>query len=162
ACRLRRWLRVEAELALAQASLGIIPEFAAREIDRAASASRLDLDEVARGVSRTGHSIVPLLSALRASCGGEAGEFVHFGATTQDIQDTAQSLELRDVLDEVDQGLSHLQQNLRGLAAAHRETVMVARTHSVPALPTTFGLKVAGWVDELSRHEERLSAMRPR
>src|SRR5678815_5120795 len=92
-CRLDRWLRVEVAFALSQAELGIIPESAAREIERAASIAEFDLDAVARGIARTGHSIVPLLSALQDACSDEAREFVRFGATTQDIQDTAQSLE---------------------------------------------------------------------
>lgn len=161
-CRLHRWLRVEAVFALAQAELGIIPESAAREIDRAASIGGLDLDEIARGIARTGHSIVPLLSALQDACPGDAREFVHYGATTQDIQDTAQSLEMRDVLDEVELRLLGLRRALRVLAHTHRGTVMVARTHSIPALPMTFGLKVAGWLDELSRHQDRLVEARER
>src|SRR5215510_6118934 len=161
-CRLDRWLRVEAAFALAQAELGIIPETAAREIDRAASIAELDLEAVARGIARTGHSMLPLLYALQDACSDEAREFVHFGATTQDIQDTAQSLEMRDVLDAVEAQLLGLRHVLRVLAQVHRETVMVARTHSIPALPMTFGLKVAGWLDELSRHQERLAETRER
>jgi adenylosuccinate lyase len=161
-CRLDRWLRVEAAFALSQAELGIIPESAAREIDRVASIVAFDLDAVACGIARTGHSIMPLLSALKDACSDQAREFVHFGATTQDIQDTAQSLEMRDVLDEAEAQLLGLRHVLRVLAHVHRGTVMVARTHSIPALPTTFGLKVAGWLDELSRHQDRLAESRER
>jgi adenylosuccinate lyase len=161
-CRLGRWLRVEAALALAQAELGIIPESAAREIDRVALIMEFDLEAIARGISRTGHSLVPLLSALQDACSNETREFVHFGATTQDIQDTAQTLEMRDVLDEAETQLHGLRRVLQVLAHAHRGTVMVARTHSIPALPMTFGLKVAGWLDELSRHQDRLAETRQR
>ncbi|MDP8927871.1 MAG: adenylosuccinate lyase family protein, partial [Actinomycetota bacterium] len=86
----------------------------------------------------------------------------HYGATTQDIQDTGQALEMRDVLDEIEQELRDMIAGLADLATTHRGTLMIGRTHARPALPTTFGLKVAGWVDELLRHAERLSAMRPR
>jgi len=87
---------------------------------------------------------------------------VHYGATTQDIQDTAQSLEMRDVLDAMDLALETLLGKLSTLADAHRDSLMVARTHSIPALPTTFGLKVAGWIDELLRHRQRLAEARQR
>ena len=161
-CRLQRWLDVEAALALAQADLNIIPRQAALEIERAARLSAIDLDEVADGVAETGHSLMPLLSALKANCSASAREYVHYGATTQDIQDTAQSLELRDVLDAMDRALDVLLHKLSVLASEHGDSLMVARTHSIPALPTTFALKVAGWIDELLRHRERLGEVRQR
>ncbi|AXA91387.1 adenylosuccinate lyase family protein [Massilia sp. YMA4] len=161
-CRLQRWLDVEAALALAQADLDIIPRQAAFEIERAAKLSAIDLDSVAEGVAETGHSLMPLLSALKANCSASASEFIHYGATTQDIQDTAQSLEMRDVLDAMDDALDVLLQRLAVLARAHGNSLMVARTHSIPALPTTFALKVAGWIDELLRHRERLAEVRQR
>jgi adenylosuccinate lyase len=161
-CRLQRWLDVEVALADAQAELGIIPLPAAGEIRRAADVRLLDLSEVKRGISRTGHSLVPLLRAVQAVCRDRAGEFLHYGATTQDIQDTAQSLEVRDVLDAVDASLVRLLDHLVTLAEEHRLSTCVARTHSMPALPTTFGLKVAGWADELHRHLLRLRTMRNR
>ncbi|MCH9679894.1 MAG: adenylosuccinate lyase family protein [Deltaproteobacteria bacterium] len=160
--RLQRWLDVEVALARSQAELGIIPTAAAAEIERRAIVDRLDLRSVAGGIHRTGHSIVPLLGALRSACDGDAGEWIHFGATTQDIQDTAQSLEMGAVLDalvpQVDAVIRRLAQGCR----LHRDQLMVARTHSVAALPTTFGLKMAGWLDELSRQRDRLVSARPR
>lgn len=161
-CRLQRWLDVEAALALAQAELGMIPKEAAEEIAAAAGLERIDLDQVRAGMERTGHSLVALLAGLQAACDGGAGELVHHGATTQDIQDTAQALEMADVLDEADRELRGIVAGLVGLARAHRDTLMVGRTHARPALPTTFGLKVASWLDELVRQAERLDAMRPR
>jgi adenylosuccinate lyase len=161
-CRLQRWLDVEAALALAQADVQMIPRAAALEIHRAARLSDMNMGEIAEGVARTGHSLMPLLRALQANCRGGAGQYVHYGATTQDIQDTAQSLEMRDVLDAVDPVLEAIIERLAELAKAHRNTLMVARTHSIPALPTTFGLKVAGWIDELLRHRDRLREARKR
>ncbi len=105
---------------------------------------------------------MPLLSALQQNCSPSAREYVHFGATTQDIQDTAQSLEMRDVLDAMEGSLEGLLLKLTTLANEQRNALMVARTHSIPALPTTFGLKVAGWIDELMRHRERLGEARKR
>jgi adenylosuccinate lyase len=87
---------------------------------------------------------------------------VHYGATTQDVQDTSQALEMMLALHEVDQELEHILRRSVELARAHRDTVMVGRTHAQPALPTTFGLKAAGWTDELLRHGHRLEEMRPR
>ncbi|HHZ7977343.1 TPA: class-II fumarase/aspartase family protein [Pseudomonas aeruginosa] len=161
-CRLQRWLDVEAALALAQADVGVIPPEAALEIAKAARLSAVDLQQIADGVASTGHSLMPLLGALQRNCSPSAREYVHFGATTQDIQDTAQSLEMRDVLDETERVLDILLDRLSVLASGTRNALMVARTHSIPALPTTFGLKVAGWIDELLRHRERLGEARKR
>ncbi|MDD0976230.1 class-II fumarase/aspartase family protein [Pseudomonas fontis] len=161
-CRLQRWLDVEAALALAQADVNIIPRQAALDIAKAARLSAIDVCQLVEGVAATGHSLMPLLSALQKNCSPSAREFVHFGATTQDIQDTAQSLEMRDVLDAMDLALNTLLDKLAVLADAHRDSLMVARTHSIPALPTTFALKVAGWIDELMRHRERLAEARKR
>ncbi len=161
-CRMQRWLDVEAALALSQAEVGLIPLDAARRIADAASVERISLDGFKEGIQRTGHSLVALLHELQSACEGDAGEVVHHGATTQDIQDTGQMLEMRDVLDEVDARLVEVLRRLVPLARTNSDTLMVGRTHAQPALPTTFGLKVAGWIDELLRHAERLEAMRGR
>lgn len=161
-CRMQRWLDVESALAASQAEVGYIPAEAAAEIARAADIDRFDLDGLRDEFRATGHSLVPLLRALTAACGGEAGEFVHYGATTQDVQDTAQVLEMREVCDLVERDLRALLGRLRALAVGHRNTLMIGRTHARPALPTTFGLKVAGWIDELCRHLQRLRTMRAR
>src|SRR5688500_18549788 len=161
-CRMQRWLEIEAALALSQSDLGMIPEDVAHRIAQHARIELIDLEEVRRGIAETGHSLVPLLRGLERSCGGYAGQFVHHGATTQDIQDTGMSLEMRDVLERVDHDLSRLMAGLGAIAREHRDQVMMGRTHAQPALPTTFGLKVAGWIDELLRHRERIAEARPR
>lgn len=161
-CRFQRWLDVEAALACAQAQLGIIPAEAAEQIAAAARVDRLDLDAVRREIARTGHSLVGLLRVFQQACAGGSGEYLHLGATTQDIQDTGQSLEMRDVLDELDTRLRHIGQRLMELAATHADTVALGRTHAQPALPMSFGMKVAGWLDEVIRHAERISQMRAR
>ena len=161
-CRIRRWIHIEGALAESQGEIGLIPREAAAAIAEAARGDGIDLDAVAEGIRRTRHSLVAVLGALQDACPDGAGEYVHYGATTQDIQDTGQALEMRDVLDEVD---AHLETVLTGLARlmiAERDTVMIGRTHARPALPTTFGLKVAGWADELLRHAERLQESRDR
>lgn len=161
-CRMQRWLDVEAALALSQAEVGLLNVQVAGEIATAARLEHIDLEAVSEGIRSTGHSLVSLLGALQAACRSGAGEFIHYGATTQDIQDTAQALEMRDVLDEVGVGLYAMVTRLVELGRAHRNTLMVGRTHGQPALPTTFGLKVAGWIDELVRQAERLEGMRAR
>ena len=160
--RLQRWLEVEAALAVTQAELGVIPETAAAAIADQARLDRLDLAAVAQGIQDTDHSLIPLLNAWQAILPPEAARFLHYGATTQDIQDTAQAMELRDALQAMERDLARLTHALAALAARHAGTVMIGRTHTQPALPFTFGLKVAGWLDELLRHQQRLQELRPR
>ena len=161
-CRLQRWLDVEAALALSQSELGMIPHEAANIIAKAAHIDRLDLNAISTGIATTGHSLVPLLRALQSVIGSFSSQFVHHGATTQDIQDTGQSLEMRDVFDHAERQLIALLDKLEVLALDNREQLTVGRTHAQPALPTTFGLKVAGWIDELTRHVVRMREARPR
>lgn len=161
-CRLRRWLRVEVALASCQERLGMVAPGTAARISYASEPGRIDLDALAPEFRRTGHSLVPLLRGLRTACDDASGEMAHLGATTQDIQDTAQSMEMREVLTGVDAAVRAMVETLTGLAEAHAESLMPGRTHGQPALPTTFGLKVAGWLDELLRHAERLAQLRPR
>lgn len=161
-CRLQRWLDIEAALAMCQASLDLIPYEAANIIAREANIDRLDHAAISAGIRKSGHSLVPLLRELQRVIGNYSSQFVHHGATTQDIQDTGQTLEMRDVLDLVERDLLALLERLDVMATANRLQVMVGRTHAQPALPTTFGLKVAGWIDELTRHLVRIRQARPR
>lgn len=161
-CRNQRWLDIEAALALAEAELGIIPADEARRIAEAARMELLDLDAVAAEIDRSGHSLVGLLRVYEGVCEGSSGQFIHYGATTQDIQDTGQSLEMREVLDELDGKLRSIIGFLADHAEQQAETLALGRTHAQPALPIGFGLKIASWVDELMRHMERLDQMRPR
>ncbi len=161
-CRLQRWLDIEVALALSQAEMEMIPYEAANRIAASARIERLDLAAISAGIAKMGHSLVPLLRALQQVVGSYASQYVHHGATTQDIQDTGQSLEMREVLDLVEQHLISLLDRLDVLAAANREQLTVGRTHAQPALPTTYGHKGAGWNDDLTRHVVRLREARPR
>ncbi|HYG09372.1 MAG TPA: adenylosuccinate lyase family protein [Pyrinomonadaceae bacterium] len=161
-CRLQRWLDVEAALSRVQARVGLISEQAAIDIADCAQVEKFNLKSISEHINTTGHSLTPVLNALASLCPGDSGNFVHFGATTQDIQDTAQSLELRDVLDEIHQLGWQILEKLEQLTIEYRDCVVVGRTHSVPALPTTFGLKVAGWIDEILRDLVRIEEMRKR
>ena len=156
------WLDVEAALARVQARLGLIPASAAEEISRQARAEAIDMEVLRSGTNLVGYPILPLVRQLAALCEGEAGGYVHWGATTQDIMDTATILQLRDALVYLTHDLDALINVLCSLARQHRRTVMAGRTHGQHALPITFGFKVAVWIDELRRHSERLEQCRPR
>jgi len=158
----QRWLDVEAALARVEARLGIIPAEAAAAINAHARVELFDLDQLKSEMDRTSHHVVPLLRAIRKLCPGSAGEYVHWGATTQDVMDTGTVLQLRDALDEIGCALRTLLRTLADCADRYRDTPMVGRTHGQQALPITFGYKVAVWAAEVGRHLERLDAMRQR
>lgn len=160
--RLQRWLDVEVALAKCQAALGIIPTGAAEKISATADLSKLDLTAIRNDIAKTSHSLVPLLKEWQRQTAGQAGQFIHFGATTQDIQDTAQSLELRDIVNIIERELRAIIQGLSDLANQYRDLVMIGRTHGQHALPTTLGLKAAGWLDETLRNYQRLRECKDR
>jgi 3-carboxy-cis,cis-muconate cycloisomerase len=157
--RLQRMLDVEAALARAQAKLGLIPAAAAAEIGAKAEIARFNLAEIGRGTELVGYPIVPLIRALSRACEGEAGRWVHWGATTQDIIDTALVLQLREGLALVRQDLDGIAAALIDLARRYRDTPMAGRTHAQHALPITFGFKCTLWLDPLQRHSERLARL---
>ncbi len=154
--RLQRWLDVEVALAASQASLGLIPLSAADELLQTARLDLFDLKEISNSIKSTGHSLMPLLAAWQKATSPESASFIHYGATTQDIQDTAQSLEIKEVLTLVERDLCLVIRELIGLTRKTRNLVMVGRTHGQHALPTTLGLKTAVWLDEMLRSGERL------
>ena len=159
---IQRWLDVEAALALTQAELGLLPRAAARQVARAARVEQLDLGAMRREFDRTWNPVMPLVNALRARLPARAAGFVHWGATSKNIIDTATALQIRATYDVVLAELDALEGALARLAARHRDTVMAGRTHGQHALPVTFGWKCAAWLDELMRQRERLVASRPR
>jgi 3-carboxy-cis,cis-muconate cycloisomerase len=159
---LQRMLDVEAALARAQARLGIIPAEAAAGITAAADATRLDRAAMAAATRNTGYPVVALVKQLTALAGPEAGRWTHWGATTQDIMDTALVLQMRDGLALIEADLRATAAALARLAAAQRDTVMAGRTHLQHALPITFGGKVAVWLAPLLASLERLAELRPR
>jgi adenylosuccinate lyase len=159
---LQRWLDVEAALARAEADLGLIPAGAAAEIGARAKAELLDRQAIAREMEATSHPIVPVIRALQRVCAGDAGQYIHWGATTQDITDTALVLQIKEAHGLIVRDLRALEEALLDLAVRHRDTLMPGRTHGQHALPITFGYKVAVWASEVRRHLERLEACRPR
>lgn len=159
---LQSWLDVEGALARAEAASGLVPGDAAAEISRVADAALYDLDALREEMERTAHPIVPVVRAMTALCAGEAGRWVHWGATTQDITDTGNVLLMKSSVELIEDTLEAVIAELRRLAAAHRNTTMAGRTHGQQALPLTFGFKAAVWLDELRRHAARLAEARPR
>ncbi|MVW72731.1 adenylosuccinate lyase [Bordetella sp. 15P40C-2] len=158
----QRWLDVEAALARVQGNMGVIPAAAAEEIQRKCKVENLDLAQLKAEMDRTAHPIVPLLRAMKKVCSGEAGEYIHWGATTQDIMDTGTILQVRDGLDQIETAYRELYDNVCTLARKYRDQVMVGRSHGQHALPITFGFKAAGWAEELRRNFTRLRQMRER
>lgn len=155
-------LRVEAALARAEARCGVIPAEAAAAISAAAEVDRLDLSALAASTRTTGYPVVGLVKQLSALAGPEAGRWTHWGATTQDILDTALVLALREALALIEEDLAAIIAALAARARAHRHTVMAGRTHLQHALPTTFGLKCAVWLMPLLTSRERIAQMKPR
>jgi 3-carboxy-cis,cis-muconate cycloisomerase len=159
---LTRCLKVEAALARAQAGIGMIPAAAAREISAKANLASLDLASLKRETEIVGYPILPLVNQLAAACSGDAGGYVHWGATTQDIMDTAVVLQLRSAFELIEADLDEILRSLEALARCYRNAPMAGRTHLQHALPITFGYKAAVWRAPLARHRERLAQLRPR
>jgi 3-carboxy-cis,cis-muconate cycloisomerase len=154
-------LDVEAALARVQARLGIIPADAADAITQAARVENLSTEELAASARNVGYPVVGLVAGLSRAA-GEAGGWTHWGATTQDIMDTATVLQVREGLSLVRTSLCAMVKALAGQADKHRHTVMAGRTHLQQALPTTLGLKCAVWAQPLVIHVHRLDALRAR
>ncbi|ACL55789.1 3-carboxy-cis,cis-muconate cycloisomerase [Methylobacterium nodulans] len=157
----QRYIEVEVALAKAEAACGVIPAEAAAQIAARCNFEALDFDLLRHETDNVGYPILPLVHQLVKQC-GEAGRYVHWGATTQDIMDTANVLQVRAGLDLVAADVDALRTILADLSRRHRDTPMAGRTHLQQALPVTFGYKTAIWLAALDRHAERLAQVRPR
>lgn len=155
-------LEVEAALALAQSKLGVIPPEAGAAIAAGTTVLELDMQQLMVSTEKSSLPVPELVRQLRAQVGGEAASYVHWGATSQDIMDTALVLQIRPALAVIENNLAGVITNLAELADRHRDTIMAGRTHSQQALPIPFGLKVAGWLAPLVRHRQRLAEIKPR
>lgn len=163
--RLQAMLDVEAALAAALGKIGAIPKSAIRPITAQCRAERLDLVALAQAAAKAGNLAIPLvrqLTLLVRGASSSAARYVHWGATSQDIIDTGLVLQLRLAIALIEADLVRLDKALAALARKHKDTVMVGRTWLQQALPITFGLKAAGWLDALRRHRERLAELKPR
>ena len=153
---------VEAALATVEARLGVIPAESGKVIVERAASFRPDLGVIRSRLADDGVPVIELVRQLRQHVGGAAADDVHFGATTQDVMDTALVLQMRAALAAVERMLDRAIDNLAAMARRYREAVMPGRTHSQQAVPIPFGLKAAGWLAPLLRHRARLTEIRPR
>jgi 3-carboxy-cis,cis-muconate cycloisomerase len=158
----RCMLEVEGSLARVQGQLGVIPAGPAEQIASQTATLSVDFDRLRSGTERAGFPVIELVRQLRAHVGNDTADYVHWGATTQDVMDTALVLQIRAAIAILEPGLKTIIQSLARLADQHRHTIMAGRTHSQQALPIPFGLKVAGWLAPLIRHCERLTQLKPR
>ena len=163
--RLQSMLDFEAALARAEAECRVIPEAAAAAITAKCKTTLLDEEALAAATALSLNPAIPLvkqLTALVAKDDPEAARFVHWGATSQDANDTALVLQMRQAFILLDRHLDSLCDSLAQLATKHRSTPIAGRTLMQHALPTTFGMKVAGWLDAMNRHRERLAQTKTR
>ena len=160
--RWQAWLDVEAALAKAEAALGVIPEDAAAIIVEKSHLELLDKANVEEGLRRTAHPLVPLIWDLARICGEDAGGYVHWGATTQNITQTGQLLLLRQAHRTFLMQIGTILSTMADMAERTKDMALPGRTHGQHAVPATFGFKVGIWIDELCRHVERLREAEPR
>ncbi len=154
--RVQSWLDVEAALAMAQAEHGMIPESAAKNIAANCQVEKIDLDEMERLLREIGHGFVPVIKVLVKACDRESGKYVHYGVTTQNIQQTAQLYLAKRFNALMQEFVNDTLRNLATMASEHQSTLMAGRTHGKHALPITWGYKVAVWIDELLSAQERM------
>lgn len=160
--RTQKYLDIEAALARVQARLGIIPAEAAAEIVRNCTIDKIDMTKLSAQTQRIGYPILGVVSQINALCRDKLGEYCHWGATTQDITDTATILQIREALEIVDGELTAISAAMADLAKRHRDTPMIGRSNLQQAVPITFGYKVAGLLSAIERHRQRLTEIRPR
>lgn len=149
-------LDIESALSRAQAKLGVIPQAAADEINRKANIKYVPEDELAKEFKKVGHPMVAMINVWAKQMDGNAGEFIHYGATTQDIYDTNYVIQLRKAAGIILNDMREIESGMMDLARKHRDTPMMGRTLGQHALPITFGMKVAVWIAENRRNIERL------
>ncbi|VVB51484.1 Fumarate hydratase class II [uncultured archaeon] len=155
-------LKVEAALVRAHAKVGNVPADAAKEVSKKASVKYVKLARVAKIEKEINHDVMAVVKALTEQCSGGAGRYVHLGATSNDVLDTATALQLKEYLDYLEDDVLRLKKSLLSQAKRRRNLVCVGRTHGQHAVPTTYGLKFAIWASEVGRHLERLRQLRPR
>jgi len=160
--RVQKYLDFEAALARAQARLGIIPKEAAEEICRHCYAAEIDLGKLKSQTERIGYPVLPVVQQLVALCRDGLGEWCHWGATTQDITDTATVMQIREALVLIERHLDGINDALAALARKYRDTPMAGRSNLQQAVPITFGYKMATLLAAFARHRERLNELRSR
>ncbi len=160
--RLRYLLRVEAALAHAHAETGTIPKDVAKRLAKVAESGKVQADRVKEIEAEIKHDLMAVVKAMTEVAGKDDGRFIHLGATSYDIIDTANALQFRDAMSILRDGLRALRDSLLRQAGKHRHTTMLGRTHGQAAVPITFGLKMAVYASEVGRHLERLTEVEKR
>ncbi len=160
--RIQYQMNVEAALARAHAALGTISREDADEIGRIATLGIVSVDRIKEIEKDTRHDLMAMVKAMTEKCSGSAGKYVHLGATSNDIVDTATALQLKAALEIIQEDVDRLIYTLASLAKRERDTIEIGRTHAQFAIPITFGFKIAGYVAEMLRHRERLIQAKPR
>ena len=160
--RLLNQMKVEAALARVHASLGTITKEQADEIGRVANLDIVKIERVKEIESETRHDVMAMVKAMTEQCRGDAGKFVHYGATSNDIVDTATALQIKAAIEIIQADVDSFIVTLAKLAKQERDTLEIGRTHAQFAIPITFGFKIAGYVAEMLRHKERLEQAKPR
>ncbi len=160
--RTQKYLDIEAALARVQGRLGLIPQEAADEIVSRCRLDQIDMAKLREQTERIGYPVLGVVSQLNALCRDNLGEYCHWGATTQDITDTATVLQIREALVLVDADLAAIAAALAKLAREHRDTPVIGRSNLQQAIPVTFGYKMAGILSAVLRHRERLAQLRER
>ena len=160
--RVQKYLDFEAALARAQARLGVIPQNAAEEIVHHCQVGEIDFVKLEKQTARIGYPVLPVVQQLVALCRDGLGEWCHWGATTQDVTDTATVLQIREALTLVEADINGIADALAGLARKYRDTPMAGRSNLQQAVPVTFGYKIATVLAAFERHKERLRELRAR
>lgn len=160
--RTAQYVAIERALAIVQGRLGLIPQEAADEIVSHCEIGQIDMARLREQTERIGYPILGVVTQINQLCRDGLGEYVHWGATTQDITDTATVLQIRQALQLVDDELAAIAQAMARLAREHRLTPMIGRSNLQQAIPVTFGYKIAGLLSAVLRHRERLAQLRER
>jgi 3-carboxy-cis,cis-muconate cycloisomerase len=160
--RVQKYLDFEAALAIAQARLKIIPQEACDEIVKHCLADKIDMAKLKEATERIGYPVLPVVQQLVKLCKDGLGEWSHWGATTQDITDTATVLQIREALDLVENEINGIADALAALAKKYRDTPMAGRSNLQQAVPITFGYKMATMLAAFERHKERLKELKAR
>ncbi len=160
--RTAKYLDIERALARVQGRLGIIPQAAADEIVKNCELSQIDWVKLKARTEQIGYPIIAVVNQINAHCKDKLGEYCHWGATTQDITDTAAVLQIREGLALVEEDLKDISASLAKLAREHRDTPIIGRSNLQQATPITFGYKMASILAGIERHRERLQQLKPR
>jgi 3-carboxy-cis,cis-muconate cycloisomerase len=160
--RIQKYLDFEAALARAQARLKIIPPEACDEIVKHCKVDRFDIDKLKKETERIGYPVLPVVAQLVKLCKDGLGEWCHWGATTQDITDTATVMQIRESLELIEKDINAISDSLAALAKKYRDTPMAGRSNLQQAVPITFGYKCATYLAAFERHKQRLKQLRER